>query len=260
MAKNSSKSGRKPAPVKRRKTKRAGTTGSQRPPAVAKKSRVDTVAGHPSDNIAHQVHGVLKTLLGQALKYIEGRGGNIASLPKDTSSDRQDESTNVDELPSLKSVMPSGPVSKSEDFAPALDGSGPADTEPEGDTLFGFSQFAVDQDEELARARSVVAVLRQESRMARAIYTSLFYLEELGDKKAFDGVVVKMSELSGGNKETTRDRISDLYYKKVVAKKAKVTRFEGITLTPLGKKAYKLLRLPESGVTAIHIGTPSRGT
>lgn len=258
MARTSSKSGRKLTPVAQRNTGRASKAGSRRSNAPTKKSHVDTVSRHPADDIAHQVHGVLKMLLGQALKYIEDHGGNIASPSQDTSGDKQDDSMLVDELPLPKSTLPSDPEPKSKGFAPSLDGRGPADTEPEDETLSAFSQFGVDQDDELVRAKSVIAVLRQESRMARAIYTSLYYLEELGEKNAFDGVVVKMSELSGGNKETTRNRISDLYNKKVVAKKAKAARFEEITLTSLGKKAYELLRSTESGETAIHVGTPSR--
>lgn len=244
MARTSSKSGRKPAPVKRRKTKRAGKSkaGSQRPPAPAKNDDVDTAAHHPADSIAHQVHGVLKTLLGQALKYIEGSGGSVASLPKNTVSDRRDESTIADEPPSLKAVVPSGPGAKGEDFAPPLDGSGSVEIDSEGEDFVGPSRGGADKDEETERAKGVVALLKQEARMVKAIYTSLFYLEELGEKKAFDGVVVRMSDLPGGNKETTRNRIADLYNKKVVAKREKASRFEGITLTALGKKAYELLR------------------
>jgi hypothetical protein len=260
MARTSSNSGRKPAPVTRRKTKRAGKTGSQRPPAPAKNSRIDTVPHHPADSIAHQVHGVLKMLLGQALKYIESRGGSIASLPPDNGSDRRDESTNAGDLPFLEAVVPSGQGAKGEDFAPPLDGKGPAENESEGETFVRGSGVGVDKDEEQERAKGVVAILKQEARMAKAIYTSLFYLEELGEKKAFDGVVVRMSDLPGGNKETTRNRIADLYSKKVVAKSEKATRFERITLTPLGKKAYELLRGSECGLTAINVDTQSRGT
>ena len=218
------------------------------------------MAHHPADSIAHQVHGVLKTLLGQALKYIEGRGGSVASLPKDTVSGRREESTSADKPPSAKVVVPSGSGAKGEDFAPPLDGSSPVEIDSDGEDFVGSSRGGADEDEETKRAKCVVLILRQEARMARAKYTSLFYLEELGQRRACDGGFVRMSDLPGGNKETTRNRIADLYSKKVVAKREKASRFEGITLTALGKKAYELLRGTGSGLTAINVGTPLRGT
>lgn len=95
-------------------------------------------------------------------------------------------------------------------------------------------------DQDRGEARVLLMKLRQQSSISRAQYTAMFYLEELGRLRAFDGRTTDMNKLSGKNFETTRRRILELKQEHAVCKDPKSDRLQKISLTPLGKLAYFL--------------------
>lgn len=90
-------------------------------------------------------------------------------------------------------------------------------------------------------AKTLLAKITSISAAARATYTSLFYLLQLGDREAFDGKTVTLTSLPGENQKTKRDRIWWLKNEGAVVSQSK-NRLERVSLTPLGKRALDIYR------------------
>jgi hypothetical protein len=212
----------------------------------------DELGKQSADTIAAHVHGVLKAILGQALKYVERHAEATKAVSADSAGDGQYAGIVVS---SQRSESPletlGGSAGRPTQGQAEQEGAhfrqnvgGRVAMEPPNEDAV----FNNDSEEQISKARSLLQVLRIESRMSRAKYTSLYYLEELGDKHACDGVVINMKDLTGENKETTRERILDLCAKKAVRKDPTSSRLQKIALTALGKVAYDLLRFPDASV------------
>jgi len=95
---------------------------------------------------------------------------------------------------------------------------------------------SADDDE---RARTLLIKIHTVSATARATYTALFYLQQLGDREAFGGKTVTLASLPGENQETKRDRIWWLKLEGAVDSQSR-KRLEKVSLTPLGKRAWEM--------------------
>jgi hypothetical protein len=118
-----------------------------------------------------------------------------------------------------------------------------ATNDPQGVPAFCESDVPADDDTVLenAMAQALLRKINMVSETARAKYTVLFYLRELGDRGAFGGKTITLKLLPGENQETKRTRIWWLKDEGAVESQSR-SRLERVSLTPLGKKAWDMYR------------------
>lgn len=154
-------------------------------------------------------------------------------------------STN-DELLSVEFAEPASTPTVSD--GRVADGNGPdnarATNDPQVVTSFFKSDVSADGDAALddAMARALLGKINMVSEAARAKYTALFYLRELGARGAFSGTTITLASLPGENQETKRTRIWWLKNEGAVASQSR-NRLEKVSLTPLGKRVWDLYRI-----------------
>lgn len=248
MAKDLSKKRSGAGKTAKKHPRKAGKAAPRPVTADAAETPENEVEQRAADPVASQVHGVLKALLGQALRYFEDYAQASDARPAVTSGRARNPEIVAEGVPPKTVSRPSWDVADTS-----------RGTRPQGKSeisSFESTQISQSHDpdastgdrKDLETARSIVRALRDEDRMSPGSYTALFYLEELGRKGVFDGRVINMGDLPGGNKKTTRERISDLYLRKLVTKDENSIRFQKVTLTQLGKKAYEVLQFTDSVV------------
>jgi hypothetical protein len=223
MAKKKSSAKRKRTAVSKRRGRvsKAGPS-LQRPrnasgyPDIAADAR-----GIRGQVVAH-VQGALRSLLGHALNQMDEWQGfdghqDVALLTTGRSQ----------QPPSASDPVP----------APAAT---PVKLDPGLETPSSSAPEALVTEQDLAAAKALLRKLRQMARMARGGFSAMFYLEELGALKAFDGRTTDMNKLSGKNLSTTRKRILELIREQAVCKASKSSKIQKISLTNTGKQAYFL--------------------
>jgi hypothetical protein len=113
----------------------------------------------------------------------------------------------------------------------------------QGASAFGESDVPAEDDTgiENAMAQALLRKINMVSETARAKYTVLFYLRELGDRGAFGGKTITLKLLPGENQETKRNRIWWLKNEGAVESQSR-SRLERVSLTPLGRRAWDIYR------------------
>lgn len=256
MARKKSKSHKKAVYTKRRRIENKGQGRTQRRQADVPSDRKDDNAQAAIGDIVGHVHGVLRTLLGRALSYIEEeRTANVVRSDEHGNS-QQLQPIHVSHEAHAASLVQRGlagdsPVGERAPLTEVVypnDGEAAIQAHPRKEQRRIFVNKAneivlANEDELTGLAKLMCSQLRSQARMARAKFTSLFYLEELGALQAFDDRTTNMNKLPGKNLTTTRNRVHDLIRQRLVSKDPHSSRFQKISLTPLGKKTYEVLQL-----------------
>lgn len=222
MAKKKSSTKRKRAAVSkgRGRSSKAGPS-VKRPRKVAVRPDITADAIGIRGQVVTHVHGALRSLLGHALNQLGEWQGVEA---------RQDDEfyPGQAQQPAAEHDPVSTPVATAVELDSGVEKPSPDVPEP------------LVTDQELVAAKVLLRKIRQMATVAGGRYTVLFYLEELGSLKAFDGRTTDMNKLSGRNFSTTRKRIFELIKEQAVCKDPKSSKIQKIALTTLGKRAYLL--------------------
>ncbi|MFM8282787.1 MAG: hypothetical protein ACKOFX_08055 [Solirubrobacterales bacterium] len=222
--KSSSKRRRRPVSKGRGRASKPGPPSLKKPRKDAAQRDINNANadGVRGQVVAH-VQGALRSLLGHALDQMNEWQGFDAQQEGELFSPDQAQKPLSSHDPALAPVA----SAVDPDAAPAK--QSPSVPDP----------LVTDQDLIAeAKAKALLKKLREMSK--RGEYTVLRYLEELGKHKAFDGRPTDMNKLPGKNLSTTRKRIWELITEQAVSKDPKSSKIQRISLTDLGKAAYRL--------------------